>query len=355
MDNELYHWKYLKREKINGEWRYWYNKPSAQNTVTSPTSTATKINSWLNTGKSSLTNLAAKTNDVISTAKKNVHKYVEKVPTDGDTYRYFYSNEAYKAYVNGKNTADKASKDSVNTTASDYAKWNAALFVVNAMDKGFGRAVYDAVAPAFVSIKASMDTPKSFDELKKTNANQTNDEHQAVVNPYYNKSVKDGIAYNYDYSMNCSFCTAAYDLRKRGYDVEANPISIYEGYNMTDICSWYEGAKAVSETDIRRTVETNISSISYDDNRSQILENDLLKHGEGARGHLGVWWSNSGGGHDVVWEIEGGKAVFRDCQTNEVMDIKSTLEKVSEYEYVRVDNLEPTEEVLRTVRNRKKR
>lgn len=27
-DGELYHWKYIKREKVNGEWRYYYDKGS---------------------------------------------------------------------------------------------------------------------------------------------------------------------------------------------------------------------------------------------------------------------------------------------------------------------------------------
>ena len=82
------------------------------------------------------------------------------------------------------------------------------------------------------------------------------------------------------------------------------------------------------------------------------MEENLKQYGEGARGHLGLYWK-MGGGHDVIWEVENGEVVIRDCQINQVVELEDYLSRSSSYDYVRTDNLEPTEDILRTVRNRK--
>lgn len=351
MDNDLYHWKYLKREKINGEWRYWYNKPKTENSFkTNDSLTAYRpgvISNFINAGKQITNRLTAKATGIVDKAKDNVHKYVEKVPTEGDAYRYFYSAEAYKAYIDGKNTADKLANKKVDSIASDESTLNSGYLRTISKIDSMGSYAFNLAAAAFCSIKAAIDTPNSFSELKKIDAPQTNDEHQAAVNPDYK-------FYTYDYSQNCTFCTAAYDLRKRGYDVEANPISVPEAYTLDSICSWYKGAEPRSEATVKAMASTVIDNGAYDNNRSKILSNSLEKNGEGARGHLCLEWSN-GGGHDIVWEVENGKVVYRDCQLNTVVNIDDYLDRTGNYHYVRTDHLEMTDDILRTVRNRKGR
>ena len=330
-NNELTHWKYIKREKVKGKWRYYYDHKSVKKDIKSVVSKA----------KNSI-------EKSVESVKKKIHKYVAKVPTDGDAYRYFYSDEAYKAYVKGKNAVDNIMKKPVNVSPSDVAKANVKSFVNNTIFGGFGKAVFNVVAPALVAIQIELTTPKSFSELKKTQTKQTSDDHQLAINPEYSKNQ------TYDYRMNCSFCTAAYDLRKRGYDVEANPISQSEAYTIDDICSWYKGAKPV----YKFTVDSERSSTSTSNNtarndKERLIDN-LKSQGEGARGHLALYWYD-GGGHDVIWEVENNEVVLRDCQTGEVSRTFSTLDYAYDYAYVRTDNLEPTEAVLRTVRNRKKR
>ena len=358
-EEELMHWKYIKREKVKGKWKYYYDYKSLKKDVKSTlNSVGKKSSNLVNSGKKTLSKYVNKpvkstiskvtsgTKNIVDSVKKRVFKYVAKVPT-GDTYRYFYSDKAYQSYLKGKNAVDKALNKNVNTTPSDTVKSNAKGFLSRVLTGGFGKAVYNLVSPALVALQVELTTPKSFSELKKIDKEQTNDEHQKKVNPNFNSTT-------YDYSMNCSFCTAAYDLRKRGYDVEANPISTVEAYTIYDICGWYKGAEKVSSYEVNYSYATKITSQKDALSREDMLLKSLETNGEGARGHLALYWSG-GGGHDVVWEVENGEAVIRDCQTGKVVDVSEYLSFAAGYDYVRVDNLEPTEEILRTVRNRKAR
>jgi len=365
-NDELMHWKYIKREKVKGKWKYYYdlsevkkdaksignktrNRISSIFNKKTKTSKGAKVSSNKKT-HSFVERLKAATDKVeslVNRAKKRVHKYTAKVPTGDGVYRYFYSDEAYKTYLNGKNAADKAldkmGNKKLGTLIKDSVKNAVSKFTSNIMASGFGKAVYNLALPALTAIQVAIQTPRSFADMKKIKDEQSNDEHQKAINPDYDPG-------KLDYSYNCSFCTAAYDLRKRGYDVEAMPISTLEGPVIEDILSWYDGAKAVSENQLRATASDE--RIYTPKARASLLEKSLEKYGDGARGHLAMYWS-MGGGHDIVWEVENGKVVFRDCQTNDVVNMSEMLTYVDDYSFVRVDNCEPTEEVLRTVRNRK--
>ena len=365
VDDELMHWKYLKKKKLpNGKWRYYYDLDSLKKDVKSAfTSTAKKTTNVVVSGRNTIqryTKNAAKTiktvanklsNDIketVARAKKNAYKYIAKVPTDGDTYRYFYSEKAYRAYLKGKNAVDKVLEKNVNATPSDVTKMNAKNLVTNTIFGSFGKAIYNVVAPALTAIQVALTTPKTFSELKKIDTEQTSDECQKAVNPDYDATI-------YDRSMNCTFCSSAYDLRKRGYDVEANPISMCEAYTIDDICSWYDNPQRVSKSDIETTYRQRALTDPKDIvTKREMLVESLKNNGEGSRGHLVLYWG-TGGAHDVIWEVENGEVVMRDCQTGEVNRTFSILSYAVDYEYIRTDNLEPTEEILRTVRNRKKR
>lgn len=364
-EGELLHWKYIKKKKLpNGKWRYYYDFDSLKKDVKSTISDLTKktttavqngkktikkyASSVSNTVKTTASKISNDIQDTVNRAKKNTYKYIAKVPS-GDTYRYFYSDKAYQAYLKGKNAVDKILDKKVNATPSDTAKSNAKSFTLSALFGSFGEAVYNVVAPAFVAIHNALTTPKSFSELKKLDKKQSSDEHQKTINEGYEHGQK------YDYSMNCSFCTAAYDLRKRGYDVEANPISMVESYTIEDVCTWYKGAKSVSKAEVESRYRNNYTGNQKDAlNKREILIEELKQHGEGARGHLALYWT-TGGGHDVIWEVENGEVLIRDCQTGEVSRTFDYINYTSGYNYVRTDNLEPTDAVLRTVRNRRKR
>ena len=87
------------------------------------------------------------------------------------------------------------------------------------------------------------------------------------------------------------------------------------------------------------------------DTAVQYLDKELSDYGEGARGNLIFYWKQ-GSAHSVVWEVENGEVMIRDCQLNKKW-------KISEYNhwsyvknmyYIRTDNLTPSEKVLKYVK-----
>lgn len=361
MNHELRHWlkkgeaaedhKYVKREMRNGKWRYWYKPPTVKKTPdvkVNKTLNVSKVNSWIKSGKDSLGKLADKTSNVVESAKKNVQKFAAKISTASAETKQMFTDKAYKSYAKGKDVVDKAIDKKVSELTSNKEKLSAGYYRAITKIDSVGSAAFNFASAAFCAVQAAIDTPKSFSELKRITTPQSNADHQEAINPKY------GLGFLYDYSYNCTFCTAAYDLRKRGYDVEANPISMPEAYTLDSICSWYKGADPVYEQNIKGRTTSVISSEEYSKNRAKILNNSLESHGDGARGHLCLEWSN-GGGHDIAWEIENGKVVYRDCQSNMLINIGDTLEYTTTYQYLRTDNLEMTEDILRAVRNRKDR
>lgn len=179
----------------------------------------------------------------------------------------------------------------------------------------------------------------------------TKDEDMAEINPLY-------FTGEYAYRYNCSYCTTAYDFRQRGYDVEAAPRTTSDDPTTWDeLMSWYEGAELVTLEEIR--FEDNPYSYFLNDGYDSIveateaMEQDMLKHGEGARGHLLLSW-NETDGHDVIWEVENGKVVMRDCQSNQKMEMIEYTQFCVDFAYFRTDNLEFTEEAYKTVRNKKR-
>ncbi len=147
---------------------------------------------------------------------------------------------------------------------------------------------------------------------------------------------------------NCMLCTTAYDMRRRGYEVSAKKASV--GYQKDDPIKWYNGAKVVdsvtydAKKDSFSTAFKNVAKSTFSLNRgvTEKVTNDLLKQGEGARGNLIMVWDYTGSGHSVVYEVQNGKVVLRDCQSNKVYNNPaSLLNKSIGASYIRLDNVTP--------------
>lgn len=116
------------------------------------------------------------------------------------------------------------------------------------------------------------------------------DEDVIQVNPKHN-------FYDFDerYEYNCSECTAIYELRRRGYDVESNGESglgaNHEKYNTDKRFElFYEDPK------INRFPPAKNDSEAY-----RQLENTFAEMPPGSRGDLSFQWKD-GGGHSIAWE-----------------------------------------------------
>ena len=169
--------------------------------------------------------------------------------------------------------------------------------------------------------------------LKRKTTETNQNEDMAACNPKY---LKGGV-----YKNNCISCALAYDMRRRGYDVESVPIyttSVTNGSLPVQL-GFYKGEK----------LETYEVPNDPDVAVKQFTKN-IVSYGDGSRGMLRIRWKN-GDGHAVVWEVNDGSAIVRDPQNNTIIDLSEYMRRAKTFYYFRTDNLEPTEKVTRFVKN----
>lgn len=207
---------------------------------------------------------------------------------------------------------------------------------------------------------------------KKTDKKYSSDEHMNMINPNYEEG--------YEYTINCSMCSATYELRQRGYDVQANPNDGYDFTNHPEVESWFvDGKHTTNKTIFKETIADWKKSLSADelavikdlekyiddnddlsdfysecsDVAKTIINEHIVKNsGNNSRGMFELYWAN-GGGHSIVYEVVNNKVVYRDTQLNEIINIEDYLEDASEILYMRTDNLELNYEIAKVARNRK--
>ena len=351
--------KYVKREWKNNKWRYYYDTPKGKIGMTN-NAMATLSSVGVKSGMlSQLTNKHAMNSAAVEVANKQLNMLTKNVLNTP-------VNKLTSAIAIGKKSAENVlgiskEKNKITLGVLDNAVIAAGKKAIqNKIEederkkKERERLEKESQDQAEFKIKEDerlkQEQRQATEKLdgvgdlatQKTKLKKSED--QAAVNPYY---------YTNDdkYTTNCAYCTAAYDLRRRGYDVEAAAISEGHGNTIDKIASWYKDAEVVTMADV--IVESVKSGESADKEIYEILKEDLLKHGEGARGHFCVQWK-SGGAHDVIWEVENGEVVFRDCQTNNTTtNVEWYTSRAKYFNYFRSDNLEIDESILETVRNKR--
>lgn len=126
--------------------------------------------------------------------------------------------------------------------------------------------------------------------------------------------------------MNCTMCTTAYDLRKRGYDVQANTSNF--GRTEKDVASWY---KNTTRKDFVKKRQLSA------------LKEALNEQPEGARGNIITGVGPYDSKHSMVWEKYMGQIVITDCQSQTMYDnIDQILrpKSIHGYQFLRTDNRE---------------
>lgn len=161
--------------------------------------------------------------------------------------------------------------------------------------------------------------PPKFWELKSGDSNMLSDLKNS--NPHFNESKA--------YQINCQKCVPTYEMRRRGYDVEAFPT-----YSNADIVKnrW---DKVFKNPQIQHT---------KGDPKSEITK-ALLDYGNGARMQVYVEFLDDDYSHTFVAENVEGNIYFLDPQTSQNAGhyFIHNLIKVGKTKYFRIDNLEPTE------------
>lgn len=217
--------------------------------------------------------------------------------------------------------------------------------------------------------------PEFMKDVPEVTRDMTTEEHMAEINEEYNMFVDER-------SMNCMYCTTAYELRKRGYDVQAADFPGDETYQGSPWSheNWYEDATLYHITSEGEaigcdkytdelapiTYEDYMNTNTYDDlmdefsdilfademktyNAEKVIKSLVETSGLNSRGNLCVYW-NSGGGHSMVYEIDGsGNVSVLDCQINERMSIYDLIYTVSSFNFIRTDDKKLKKGVLDTI------
>lgn len=152
--------------------------------------------------------------------------------------------------------------------------------------------------------------------------------------------------------MNCRRATFAYEMRRRGYDVQATPSHFATGQDSRGLqratmspaikheSIWGQKEVAPERTFMRETPQR----------RSELIFESLNKYPDGARGELGVGWQ-FGGGHSMAFEKVNGKAVVFDTQTAKIYRDPASFSDFAKVTHAaahtRTDNAKLDEQYLR--------
>ena len=157
------------------------------------------------------------------------------------------------------------------------------------------------------------------------------------INPDYGK---------FGSTMNCRRCTLAYELSRRGFDVEATKTRSGTGQAAGGLYNTMSGHKKVHT----KYLVPNLYSLFADKKFNEYVTNDgsmdiraldaaertseifkafkTMPHG--ARGELMVNWT-VGSGHSMVWEITKNGPVIFDAQTNNMYKSEEALGDIAKY------------------------
>lgn len=158
---------------------------------------------------------------------------------------------------------------------------------------------------------------KNFSKIK---GEHSIEEDLKKVNPNYNK----GGAYR----INCQRCSFAYELRRRGYDVEANPNN--NGFDISVRWKTQMDFKEQYTFQNKKGIKKLVTDISE----------KVKNAGDGSRWAVQVQWSRSSNGHLFIAENVGGEVKFFDAQNGEQKAISyfNHIAKTKETSIYRMDN-----------------
>lgn len=205
-------------------------------------------------------------------------------------------------YVVGDTKRIKDAKNSKVTIEADLPNIHEFIPRTIKTDSGTTKIIefddmYRLLGPAMVSAgigKTGEYAPKDvakqrFDNLPKINEYKSEEIEQWLVNR--NAPTQDRLS-------NCYECCMAYEMRQRGYDVQANN---RQGGTFLEVIHSF------------RPKDMFVMDSSSTDEAFKQLEAMCLEYGEGARGMLGLSWP-SGGGHAINWEVKDGEFILLDNQ-----------------------------------------
>lgn len=372
---------------------------------------------------------------IISHSAKKNHKYIARVKGKNGKYRYFYDREEYQEYLNGKKSSDgildkvgdwfgklnkrrvgfqKKAERKVNEIIDKYknrsskdtlidkrAIKKAKKFVDDLFDKKISDKISDKISekkkPKYIAkvklpngkhryfykqseydaylkrLDYQKDEPGFMGKIKKISKNKvfTAKEDMSKVNEKFDP-------YDDDTSTNCTNCSAAYELRRRGYDVEAKPKDKTYNARQDRVYDYFEDAEYIGVYSDGSTIKHNEKYVrklqdgkatwldrakNRDDHKfytedqsytSKSIEKAIKSNNPpGSRGFIDVEWK-AGSAHSIVYEVDNkGKVTIRDSQTNDEYSLEELAPKVKKVRIARTDNLKLKKGILGAVTENK--
>lgn len=160
-----------------------------------------------------------------------------------------------------------------------------------------------------------------------------------VTNPHYFEDEK--------WQINCQRCIYAYEMQRRGYDVEALPAED-PFYDTLPLADGPKGWLRVMQ-DAKRVVMPRRNTI-------KAMQTQMTEWGEGARAIVRVQWKRGDCGHVFMAETTKNGVLFVDPQPGIKVNIDYYMDRAVKKEtfLVRVDNLQPTDLLAKCVKRRGK-
>lgn len=268
--------------------------------------------------------------------QKKIHKQAEMVRAQ--QIGYIQNSYAFdKDYTINDNNVKKAvklaneiTKNYTHDTNEGTGKARAMMYIA-----GLGVGGLFNEIPASIANRKLKNTIREIENnpnidkatgLKLKQREMTPDEDMKQINPGY-------MNWSPNTKSNCMLCTTAYALRRKGFDVTANGTN--DGYYESQVLSAFPNAK------LRRL---NIKRIPLTSEKQAAII-DKIGIPEGGYGNLLVKW-DTGGGHSMIYSVENGKPVIRDCQTNKVYKGALSCNRILHYAkndiiIARLDNAKP--------------
>lgn len=173
----------------------------------------------------------------------------------------------------------------------------------------------------------------------------TDEEDVSRINPSY---LNTPLYADFGTNMNCAFASAAYEIRKRGFDVRAKLAN--------------DEKPGMSRNEIHDLWKLKDPPKTFGDNLSSKTKNTYkeiqswIKEQPDQRGNFSIQWGYLGG-HSMSYEINKGSLIIRDCQSGKIYknqkkifeDFFSCMNRGVNVEFTRTDNAEPNWKKLKEV------
>lgn len=169
------------------------------------------------------------------------------------------------------------------------------------------------------------------------------------ANPFYSS------AYS-DFSENCQRCVVAYEMRRRGYDVTAQPT--FENDRLPTVI--YTGKQGELRQGMWTSAFKHARPVSVGAKNTKDVygnvRNKMHEFGKGSRAVVSVGWKN-GGGHVFIVENQNGRMVYIDPQTSKIYSPKNVFQNVkpNSVTLTRVDDLRVSGKIDQFVWQEKKK